>query len=208
MGKITGPKCKLCRRAGEPLMLRGSRCHGPKCAVQKRPGPPGPRTFKRRSRSTEYSIRLREKQKVKHYYGVMEKQFRLYFKEADRLPGNTGENLFMILERRLDNIVFRSGFALSRPHARQIVLHGHIRVNKRKVSIPSYLVKTGDVIEVQEKDKSTNLVKQCLESTTAVQPSWLAVDAENRTSNVIQLPTKDEVPIDFKEQLVVEFCSR
>lgn len=208
MARVTGPKCKICRRAGEPLMLKGVRCHGPKCAAQKRPGPPGPKNFKRRKRSTEYSIRLREKQKVKSYYGVLEKKFRLYFAEAGRLRGNTGENLLVLLERRLDNVVFRSGFAASINQARQMVLHGHFQVNGRKVSIPSFSVRDNDVISVKNKDKSKNLVKQLLESAAGAPPSWLAVEGEPQTAKVISSPNREEVPLPLKEQLVVEFCSR
>ncbi len=208
MARYTGPKCKLCRRAGEQLYLRGARCYSAKCAIAKRPVPPGQQKFKRRRRPTEYGVRLREKQKVKRHYGVLERQFRRYFEEADRLPGNTGENLLILLERRLDNVVARAGFAFGPAHARQVVVHGHITVNGRKLDIPSYQVQVGDVIGVRDRDKSKKLVKEALESVPSSPPSWIQVDSEALTARVVNLPTRDEVPIPVNEQLIVEFCSR
>jgi len=163
---------------------------------------------KRRRRLTEYAIRLREKQKVKRHYGVFERQFRRYFEEADRLPGNTGENLLILLERRLDNVVARAGFAMGPAHARQLVVHGHITVNGRKVDIPSYQVSPGDVIGVRDRETSKKLVKEALETMRTSPPSWLQVDSENLIAKVVNMPTRDEVPIPVKEQLIVEFCSR
>ena len=208
MARETGPKCRMCRRAGERLFLRGARCHGPNCAVARRSGPPGPQRFKRRRRPTEYGVRLREKQKVKQHYGVLERQFRLYFEEADRLPGNTGENLLVLLERRLDNVVARAGFAFGIGHARQLVTHGHITVNGKKVDIPSYLVRPGEVVGVKNRDKSRKLVKDCLSGAIGSPPSWLAVDGEALTARMANIPARDEIPIEVNEQLIVEFCSR
>jgi small subunit ribosomal protein S4 len=157
---------------------------------------------------TEYGTRLREKQKVKHHYGVLERQFRLYFGEADRMPGNTGENLLVLLERRLDNVVMRSGFGTGPNHARQIVCHGHVTVNGKRVDIPSYRVRPGDVVGVRTTDKSRKLVTDCLGGASGSPPSWLSVDKETVTVRVVNLPARDEVPITVNEQLIVEFCSR
>jgi len=152
---------------------------------------------------------LREKQKLKAIYGVFERQFRNYFAEAERLPGNTGENLLILLERRLDNVVWRAGFALSRAQARQLVRHGHITVNGKKLDIPSYLVKKGDVIRSKEREKSKNLLRDFAAATTSRSlPSWLQVDRERLEARVVNMPTRDEVPFEIKEQLIVEFCSR
>ena len=190
------------------MYLRGVRCYRAKCAQKRRTGPPGPQRFKRRRRTTEYGTRLREKQKVKQHYGVLERQFRLYFAEAERMPGNTGENLLVLLESRLDNVVLRAGLALAPSHARQVIRHGHITINGRKVDIPSCRVRLGDVIGVRDKDKSRKLIKDCLTSACWSPPPWLSVDGENMTARMESLPTGDEVPIPIDQQLVVEFCSR
>ena len=156
MGRHIGPVCRLCRREGLKLFLKGTRCDTPKCAVDRREGVPGMHQF-RRSKASEYSIRLREKQKVKRYYGIFERQFRKYFELASRRPGNTGDALMSLLERRLDNVVTRLGFATSRPQARQMITHGHITVNGRKLDIPSYLVRPGDQIKVKDREHSLKL---------------------------------------------------
>ncbi len=208
MARVTGPKCRMCRRAGEQLFLLGTRCHGPKCAVVRRPGPPGPQRFKRRRRTTEYGTRLREKQKVKHHYGVLEKQFRIYFNEADRMPGNTGENLLVLLERRLDNVVMRAGFGTGPNHARQIVRHGHVTVNGGRVDIPSFRVRPGDVVGVRDNATSKKLVADCLSGAVGSPPSWISLDKEAIAARVVNLPARDEIPITVNEQLIVEFCSR
>jgi small subunit ribosomal protein S4 len=208
MARETGPKCRMCRRAGEQLFLRGARCHGPKCAIARRPSVPGPARFKRRRRTTEYGVRLREKQKVKRHYGVLDRQFRIYFEEAERLKGNTGEHLLVLLERRLDNVVMRAGFGLGPGHARQLVRHGHITVNGRRVDLPSYVVRQNDVVGVRAHDRSRKVVKDVLAGAAASPPTWLTVDLEAMTARVTALPTREEVPIPVNEQMIVEFCSR
>lgn len=208
MARETGPKCRMCRRAGEQLLLRGARCHGPKCAVQRRQGVPGPQRFKRRRRTTEYGVRLREKQKVKQHYGVLERQFRIYFGEASRVRGNTGENLLVLLESRLDNVVMRAGFGLGPGHARQIIRHGHITVNGRRVDIPSCRLRQGDVVGVRDNAASKKVIKDCISGSTQSPPTWLTVDPDALTARVVNAPTRDEIPIKVNEQLIVEFCSR
>jgi small subunit ribosomal protein S4 len=173
MGRITGPVCRLCRRDGLKLFLKGSRCDTPKCAFERRATPPG-MVQKRRSKATDYGLRLREKQKVKHYYGVLERQFRTYFARAVRGKGNTGETLMTLLERRLDNIVHRLGFAASRAAARQLVLHGHITVNGRRVDVPSYLAKAGDLVRVKNRAKSLQLVHGALAEFRRDVPDFLS----------------------------------
>src|SRR3990172_6485975 len=158
MARYTGAVCRMCRREGMKLFLKGVRCDSPKCAVERRENPPGSQSF-RRGKMTDYAVHLREKQKVQHYYGVLEAQFRTYFRRADRIQGNTGEMLLSLLERRLDNVVHRLGFGQSRAQARQIVCHGHVTVNGRRLDIPSYLVRPGDVIRVKERAKSLEQVK-------------------------------------------------
>src|SRR4051794_3839920 len=156
MGRHIGPVCRLCRREGTKLFLKGTRCDSPKCAVERREGVPGMHQF-RRGKASEYSIRLREKQKVKRFYGIFERQFRKYYAMASRRPGNTGDALMSLLERRLDNVIPKLGFALSRPQARQVIAHGHVTVNGRKVDIPSYLVKPGDTVAVKDREHSKKL---------------------------------------------------
>jgi small subunit ribosomal protein S4 len=208
MARITGPKCRICRRAGEQLFLRGDRCHGPKCAIARRPSVPGPARYKRRRRTTEYGVRLREKQKVKQHYGVLDRQFRVYFSRAQRMPGNTGEHLLVLLERRLDNVVMRAGFGSGPNQSRQFVRHGHITVNGRRVDLPSYLVRPGDVVGVCSNERSRKVVKDIVGSKAASPPSWLTVDQDALTARVANAPTREDVPIPVNEQLIVEFCSR
>jgi len=208
MARINGPKCRLCRREGVKLYLKGSRCDSPKCSLARRDYPPGVQTFFRRKMS-DYGLQLREKQKVKRYYGVFEKQFRRYFAAADGARGNTGENLLQLLERRLDNVVCVSGMALSRPEARQMICHGHIMVNGGKVDIASYQVKPDDVISVRSRDSSTKWVKSRLSSRKGAQvPSWLNVDHDAGQVRVVSMPNRDEVTLPIQEQLIVELCSK
>ena len=208
MARYVGSKCRLCRREGERLYLKGSRCHSAKCAVSKRAYIPGMHAF-RRSRLSEYGTRLREKQKTKRIYGVLERQFRKYFAEAERLRGNTGENLLVLLERRLDNVVYSLGMADSRSQARQMVAHGHIALNGRKMDIPSWLVKVGDVISAKSNKKSEGLVRARLEERTGhTVPSWLTLDAAQLTGTVSQMPSREDVVLPIQEAYIVEFCSR
>lgn len=208
MARYIGNKCKLCRREGMKLFLKGQRCFTDKCALSRRDYPPGVHA-QRRSKVTDYGLHLREKQKLKRIYGVLERQFRLYFKEADRQKGNTGENLLSLLERRLDNVVLASGFALSRNHARQMILHGHFRVNSRRVDIPSFRVRPGDKVTVREHDKTKKMVSEAVDvNKSQAVPDWLTVAAETMTSEVVSLPRREHVPHPIQEQLVVELCSK
>ncbi|KPJ62574.1 MAG: 30S ribosomal protein S4 [Planctomycetes bacterium DG_23] len=208
MARKLGPLCRLCRREGIKLFLKGTRCDTAKCSVSRRDYPPGQHAWRRRKIS-DYGLGLREKQKVKRFYGLMEQQFRLYFKEAQRLKANTGENLLILLERRLDNVVARLGFALSHREARQLVSHGHMTVNGKKVNIPSYLVSPGDVITPASKEKTQKTVRENLELTKDLGlPSWLERSTEPLQGRVLALPNRDDVPIPVQEQLIVEFCSK
>ena len=210
MGRYLGSSCKLCRREGMKLMLKGSRCETAKCAVEthERRMAPGMHGW-RRGRSSDYGVRLREKQKVKRFYGLQEKQFILYFHRAERRKGNTGLVLLELLERRLDNVIYKLNFASSRKEARQIVSHGHIKINGRKVDIPDYTVNIGDKITLKGSDKSKKLIKAQLEANPnyAVQ-GWLKLDAETPEATVVGLPSRDDIQLVVEEQLVVEFCSR
>ncbi|WP_425395490.1 30S ribosomal protein S4 [Aeoliella sp.] len=209
MARYTGPVCRLCRRDGMKLFLKGTRCDTAKCAFERRDSPPGMQQG-RRGKPTDYAIHLREKQKVKHYYGVLERQFRRYFAEAERLKGNTGDNLLTLLERRLDNVVHRLGFGLSRAQARQMVHHGHITVNGRTVTIPSYQVRPGDVIRAKNKAKSLGCVRQALgEGTGRDVPDYLSVDPEGVPEGIVgRIPSVDDVSLPVQTQLIVELCSR
>jgi len=210
MGRYTGPVCRLCRREGVKLFLKTLRCDSPKCALEKRgEQPPGMHTQKRR-KSSDYGSRLREKQKVKRYYGVFERQFRRYMDLAGRSKGNTGSTLMTLLERRLDNIVHRMGFAGNRRTARQLVAHGHICVNGRKVTIPSFLVKAGDTVSVKSRPKSVRFVKQSLEGFQSRVPDFLAVDSagDNPAGRVLRLPGDTDWSIPVQTSLIIEFLSR
>jgi len=208
MARYTGPVCKLCRREGMKLFLKGERCYTDKCSFDRRPYPPG-QHGQRRIKFTEYGIRLREKQKVRRMYGMVEKQFRRYFGEADRQRGVTGENLLSLLERRLDNVVYRMGFAQTRSDARQIVLHRHILVNGKRVNIPSYQVKPGDVVAVKEKSREKGRF-QAAATASERRPTreWLDVDLAAFTGTVKALPNREEITLPIQEQLIVEFYSR
>lgn len=209
MGRHTGPVCRLCRREGLKLFLKGTRCDTPKCAVERREGVPGMHQF-RRGKPSEYSIRLREKQKVKRYYGIFERQFRKYFELASRRPGNTGDVLMTILERRLDNVVTRLGFATSRAQARQLIRHGHLLVNDRKLDIPSYLVKPGDVLKIKNREHSLRLATENLqhEGMPPV-PDWLdRISADPPEARVSRLPAPQDISLPVTPQLIVELLSR
>jgi len=203
-------KCKMCRREGIELFLKGSRCDSPKCAIERRDQAPGMHT--RRGKPSEYAIRLREKQKLKRFYGVLERQFRRYFELASRAPENTGEQLLTILERRLDNIVHRLGFAPNRTSARQMVAHGHVLLNGRKCNIPSLLVKSGDRIGVKNNPRSLQLVKLALQQGPPPPPDYLSrTDGEPPEGSVLRLPTRGDVDPriqEIREQLIIEVCSR
>jgi len=210
MARATDAKCRMCRREGVLLYLKGLRCYTEKCAVRRRETPPGAVRRRGRRRMSEYGTRLREKQKLKRTYGVLEKQFRRIFAEAKRQKGNTGENLLVLLERRLDNVVYAMGFGASRAMARQMIRHGHVTVDGRKASIPSMLVTQGMKIGIADKEKSKSLAKSGLEMSRGVRqsPSWVTVNDDGLEGSVLALPKRDEVPIDINELFVVEVCSR
>ncbi|MDX1630596.1 MAG: 30S ribosomal protein S4 [Thermoanaerobaculia bacterium] len=209
MARYTGPVCRLCRREGMKLFLKGERCFKEKCAIERRGYPPGQHGQRRRRRRGNYGPQLREKQKVKRIYGVLEKQFRKYFKEADRLKGITGENLLILLERRLDNVVYSLGFASSRAQARQLVRHGHIEVDGRKVSIPSYQVRVGQMISVKEASQKNEFIQASMEGAGGRGiPPWLLLDIENFEGEVKSLPTREDIKLPIQEQLIVELYSR
>jgi len=208
VARHTNPVCKLCRREGMKLFLKGDRCFTVKCAVEKRNYPPGEHG-QRRSKPSEYGLQLREKQKMKRIYGVLEAQFRTYFEMAARQKGVTGENLVRLLEQRLDNIVHRLGFAASRAQARVLVRHGHFRLNGRRVTIPSVLLKAGDVVEVQPKSRELTEIAGALEGAKKRRvPAWLEMDAGNFKATVRTLPSKEEMAIPVQEQLVVALYSK
>ena len=208
MARYTGPVCKLCRREREKLFLKGSKCYTARCILKKKDYPPGKKA-QRPSKLSDYGLQLREKQKVRRMYGVLEKQFRIYFRMAERKKGITGENLLQILERRLDNIVFRLGLALSRCQARQLVNHGHFQINDKKVDIPSYLVKAGDIIRPREKSRKLDKFKEIIELTEGREvPNWLELDKSSLTGTVTKIPSREEIAVPVREQLIVELCSR
>ena len=208
MARYNDPVCRLCRREGVKLFLKGDRCFTPKCAVERRPYPPGPQPTRRRKVS-EYSLQLREKQKARHIYGILERQFRRHFSEAERRQGQTGENLLRILETRLDNVVYRLGFADSRPQARQMVTHGHFDLNGRKTDIPSAMVKAGDVLTVRASSRQMDHFKTAMEQIARKTiPAWLTADAANFAGRVLALPQRTDIDSQLQEQLIVEFYSR
>ncbi len=209
MGRYTDSVCRQCRREGEKLFLKGDRCYSEKCAIERKPYIPGEHGRGRRQKPTEYGLQLREKQKTRRIYGILEKQFRNYFKKADRQQGITGENLLILLERRLDNVVFRLGFASSRKEARQLVNHGHFTLNGKKASIPSMMVKIGDIIQVKEKSKESPKFQEIKDQATyKTPPEWLSVDVENLTGSVQAYPTREQIDTQIYEQLIVELYSR
>ena len=208
MARYTESVCRICRREGAKLYFKGTRCYTKKCSFERRPSPPGQHGVRRR-KVGEYGLQLREKQKVRKTYGVLERQFRNYFIDADSRPGMTGENLLRSLELRLDNVVYRMGFAPSRPAARQLVGHGHFAVNGRATTVPSYRVRPGDRIEVRESHRAREPFKVVRETLRSHQtPEWVSVDAANLGGQVTDLPRRDQMPLDLNEQLVVEYYSR
>jgi len=209
MARYTGPTCRLCRYLGEKLMLKGEKCSMPKCPLERRNAPPGAHSLVRRRKISLRGFQLREKQKVRFGYGVLERQFRRFFNEAMKMPGVGGENLLILLERRLDNVVYRLGFADSRAQARQIVRHGHILVNERRVNIPSCLVKSGDVIKWQETSKGTEYYRRLMEKIKGkVTPGWLSLDEEKMTGRVLASPDKADIDPKFDGKTIVEYYSR
>lgn len=212
MARYLGPSCKLCRREGQKLFLKGQKCFTDKCPFEKRSYPPGQHgraaSFRRR-RASNFAVQLREKQKTRRIYGVLERQFRRYFREAERLSGLTGENLLMLLETRLDNVVYRLGFADSREQARQLVGHGHFVVNGRKTDIPSFAVKEGMVVAVRPESRSKSFFKTRKELLGNVAiPQWLSLDVDDLSGRLVNLPTREEIEVPVQEQSIVEFYSR
>ncbi len=212
MARYTGPVCKLCRREGEKLFLKGSRCLTPKCAIERRSYPPGQHGREsqfRRGRASDYLLQLREKQKVRRIYGVYERQFSNYFRKAEQRSGLTGSNLLIVLESRLDNVVYRLGMAESRAQARQLVRHGHIMLNGRKTNIPSALVSAGDLVSVRPESTRLTYFKALRQELDDKQvPRWLQLDEKNMSAQVIQLPIREDIDVSLNEQLVVEYYSR
>ena len=208
MARYTEAVCRMCRREGQKLFLKGDRCYTQKCAMECRAYAPGMHG-QNRSKTSEYGQQLREKQKAKRYYGLLENQFRNYFELAERRPGQTGENLLAILESRLDNVVYRLGFAMSRAEARQLVSHGHFTVNGRKVNIPSYLVKPGMVVSLKDSSKSLEKIKANVEANAFRQPpKWLEYDANNMIVKVVGVPAREDIDLPIEEHLIVELYSK
>lgn len=208
MARYIDASCKLCRREGQKLFLKGERCYTNKCAIGRRPYAPGQHGAQRKKLS-EYGIQLREKQKAKRFYGLLESQFRKYFEIANRKKGVTGENLLQLLESRLDNVVYRLGFGTTRAEARQLVTHGHFTVNGKKLNIPSYIVKVGDTVDVSEKGKKSVRFKEILDITGAkIVPKWLEVDQENLKGKIVALPAREDIDLNVQEHLIVELYSK
>ena len=202
-------KCRLCRRAGMKLFLKGARCSSDKCAMERRAYAPGEHGKSRRVKETDYGTQLREKQKARRMYGVLERQFRNYFQKASRAKGVTGEVLLQMLERRLDNVVFRLGFANNRAQARQLVRHRHFRVNGRKVDVPSFLLRVGDTVQVREKSRKLTVIHGALESRKGQSsPEWLEISADTMTGRVLSIPARDSITTPINEQLIVELYSK
>lgn len=208
MARYTGPACKLCRREGTKLFLKGDRCVSGKCAVDRRSTVPGQHGAARKN-VKEYGMQLREKQKARRYYGVLETQFKNYFAKADNMEGMTGDNLFSLLERRLDNVVYRMGMAESRKEARQLVTHGHFRINGKKVNIPSMMVHVGDVITLREASRASEKFKGLIEDLDSrIVPKWIEMDKSEVSAKIAALPTKDDIDFDFEDHLIVELYSK
>jgi len=209
MARYTGAVCRLCRREGQKLFLKGDRCYTDKCSIERRGYAPGQHGNARNKKLSEYGLQLREKQKAKFIYGVLEKPFRNYYKKASRMKGLAGENLMIMLESRLDNVLFRAGFGRTRMETRQIVDHKHVLVNGKCVNIPSYLVKAGDVVSIKEDAKSSQRYKDVLEVTAGrLTPEWLDVDQENLVATVKQLPTREMIDVPVDEMLIVELYNK
>lgn len=208
MARYTGPSCRLCRREGTELFLKGERCFTDKCGIKRRSYPPG-QHGQGRIKVSDYGVQLREKQKVRRIYGILEKQFRGYFELADRMKGVTGENLLFLLERRLDNVIYRLGFATSRTEARQLVRHGHFLLNGRKVNIPSLQAKPGDVLQIREKSRKIASVNESLEGVVRRGiPQWLELDKDAAKGTVKMLPVREDITMPIQEQLIVELYSK
>ncbi len=208
MARYTGAVCRLCRREGQKLFLKGERCYTDKCGINRRQYAPG-QHGQGRKKMSEYGHQLREKQKARRFYGVLESQFRKYFEMANKKTGVTGENLLAILESRLDNVVYRLGFGTSRPEARQLVMHGHFTVNGKKVDIPSYLVKPGEVISIKEKSRGSEKIKNVLDSTSSrAVPKWLDLDRNTLAGKVISLAAREDIDLPLEEHLIVELYSK
>ncbi len=208
MARYTGPLCRLCRRESEKLFLKGDRCYTDKCGVERRKYPPG-QHGQRRRKFSDYAIQLREKQKTKETYNLLEKQFKNYFTLAEKKKGVTGSNLLQLLERRLDNVVYRLGFVSNRRQARQLVLHGHFKVNGKRVNIPSYLISVGDMIGMKETSMKLDIVKDNIEKIThRGLPSWVEMDTDNLIGRILHLPARDEIALPVQEQLIVELYSK
>lgn len=210
MGKYNGPRCKLCRREMVALMLKGQRCLTDKCPIKgKKKYPPGP-PRKRRAKLSDYAVQLREKQRIRRSYGLLEKQFKLLFKDALRMKGVTGDNMMALLERRLDNSVFRMGFASSRMQARQLIKHKHINVNGRVVDIPSYRVNEGMIVSLREQYMANVVVEDSIKLAKAIDsvPAWIEVDYEKRSGKIVRLPAREDITTNFNDQLVVELYSK
>ncbi len=208
MARYTESVCKLCRRERQKLFLKGSKCFTEKCPVEVRNYPPGQHGLSRRSKVSEYGVQLREKQKIKRFYGLLETQFRNYFDKANKQKGITGDNLVKLLESRLDTVVYRLGFASSRKQARQIIRHRHIVVNDRNVDIPSYILSAGDIIKIKEKSKKLDLIHNSLRKIRDNQYTWLTVDKASLSGTFVQIPERTDVPLNANEQLVVELYSK
>lgn len=209
MARLTGADCKLCRREGMKLFLKGSKCYSDKCPFDKKGYAPGQHGRTRRFKQSEYAVQLREKQKVKRMYGLLEKQFHIYFEKAERLKGITGENLLRLLETRLDNIVYRMGFASSRTAARQLVRHRHFTVNNRLVDIPSFQVKAGDEIKVREKSRQSETIHSSMKKVREGKlVNWLSLDKAAMAGTVLEMPARDAIPVNVNEKLIVELYSK
>lgn len=211
MARYTGPVCKICRRERQKLFLKGQRCYSDKCPLtgEKKYSPPGGYSRRFSRKKSDYSVHLREKQKAKRFYGILERQFKRYFKIAEKKEGVTGEILLSLLERRLDNVVYTLGFANSRAGARHLVRYSHIRVNDKKVNIPSYLIEKGDVISVKEKSRKIKSVKEAIEDRTRREiPKWVSLDVKKYSGEIVDLPSREDIQLPVEEQLIVEFYSK
>jgi small subunit ribosomal protein S4 len=209
MARYTGPSCRLCRREGSKLFLKGLRCNTDKCSFERKKYAPGDHGRGFRKKISDFGIHLREKQKARRLYGILEKQFRKYFKMAEKREGVTGENLLQLLEQRLDNLVYRMGFAPSRNAARQLITHGHFKVDARKVNIPSYIIKPNQEIEIAEKSRTLQLIQEAIEASTDVDKfEWLEVDKDGFKGKLLNVPSRDQIPVEIDERLIVEYYSK
>src|SRR3954453_12936926 len=207
MARYTGPVCRMCRRERMKLFLKGTKCETMRCPIERRPYPPG-QHGRGRVRDSEYLLQLREKQKCRRIYGLMEKQFRLLYGKANRMPGITGENLLRLLEQRIDNVVFRAGFASSRNQARQFVRHGHVAVNGKRVTIPSFTMRTGDVVTIRDKSRKMIVIRHNIDTLDRIAPQWLEVSASDFSATVRDLPLREQIDVPVREQLIVELYSK